>query len=174
MAETISSEHSANETFHRSPPLGIVAIVFVLLFFASIPANIMMTGGAPFPIPYHPIEQSQDYYMRFPDAMRVTAFLQFGAAIPIGIFTATVVSRLLFHGITVAGVYIALCGGLASALFSVCRLCWPGCCRNPAWRRKRVPCEPFNYSALPRAVSVILRPWDYRSRVYPYLVCLSD
>ncbi len=35
---------------HRSPPPGIGAVVFVLLFIASIVANIIMTGGAPYPM----------------------------------------------------------------------------------------------------------------------------
>jgi hypothetical protein len=41
--------------------------------------------------------------------------LQFGAAIALGIFSATVVSRLRFHGIRAAGTCIALFGGFAAA-----------------------------------------------------------
>jgi hypothetical protein len=43
------------------------------------------------------------------------AFLQFGAAIPLGIFTATMVNRLQFLGVRAAGVHIALFGGLLAA-----------------------------------------------------------
>jgi hypothetical protein len=43
------------------------------------------------------------------------AFLQFGAAIPLGIFTATMVSRLQFLGVRAAGPVIALFGGLMCA-----------------------------------------------------------
>ena len=106
-----------NDSVHRSPPPGIVAVVFVLFFVASIVANAMMTGGAPYPTPYMSIAELQDYYTRFPHAIRIAAFLQFGAVPPLGIFTATMVSRLLFHRIKVAGVYIALFGGMASAFF---------------------------------------------------------
>jgi hypothetical protein len=102
---------------HRSPPLGILAIVFTTLFLASMAAIAIMTGGAPYPVPYNPIEQIQDYYTRFPDAMRVVSFLQFGASIPLGLFTATVVSRLLFHRVNAAGVHIALFGGIAASTF---------------------------------------------------------
>jgi hypothetical protein len=42
--------------------------------------------------------------------------LQFGAAIPLGIFTAAVVSRLQFLGVRAAGTYIALFGGFATAV----------------------------------------------------------
>lgn len=102
---------------HRGPPLALPAIVFVLLFVASLVANQMMTGGAPYPTPYRPIPQLQDYYTRFSNAVRVAAFLQFGAAIPLGIFTATIISLLLFHRTKVAGVYIALFGGMAASIF---------------------------------------------------------
>ncbi len=102
---------------HRSPPLGVLAVVFVLLSLTSIAANFIMTGGAPYPIPYNPIQTLQDYYTRFPHVMRLVSFLQFGASIPLGLFTATVVSRLLFHRIKVAGVHIALFGGIAASVF---------------------------------------------------------
>jgi len=102
---------------HRSPPLGVLAVVFVALFVSSMAANFIMTGGAPYPIPYNPIPTLQDYYTRFPNVMRVVSFLQFGASIPLGLFTATVVSRLLFHKIKVAGVHIALFGGIAASVF---------------------------------------------------------
>lgn len=50
-------------------------------------------------------------------ASRVTlcAFFQFGAAIPLGIYTATMTSRLRFLGVRAAGVDIALFGGLAAS-----------------------------------------------------------
>jgi hypothetical protein len=114
MSERIAENESA---VHRSPPLGILAVVFVALFLSSIAANLIMTGGAPYPIPYNPIPTLQDYYTRFPNVMRTVSFLQFGASIPLGLFTATVVSRLLFHRIKVAGVHIALFGGLAASVF---------------------------------------------------------
>jgi hypothetical protein len=43
------------------------------------------------------------------------AFFQFGSAVPLGILTATVVSRLRFLGARSAGVHIALFGGLMTA-----------------------------------------------------------
>jgi hypothetical protein len=109
--------NSNPEAVHRSPPLGILAIVFTTLFLASMAVNAIMTGGAPYPVPYNPIQQIQDYYTRFPDAMRVVSFLQFGASIPLGLFTATVVSRLLFHRVNAAGVHIAQFGGTAASVF---------------------------------------------------------
>ena len=45
------------------------------------------------------------------------AFLQFGASIPLGIYTAPIVSRLQFLGLRTAGVHIALFGGLSASVF---------------------------------------------------------
>jgi hypothetical protein len=42
------------------------------------------------------------------------AFLQFGAAVPLGIFSATIASRFRFLGIWAAGPNIAFFGGLAT------------------------------------------------------------
>jgi hypothetical protein len=50
--------------------------------------------------------------------VRIAAFLQFGAAVPLGIFTATIVSRLRFLGVNVAGVFISLFGGFTASLFA--------------------------------------------------------
>jgi hypothetical protein len=105
-----------NSLSHRSPPLGIVAVVFVALFAASIATNLIGTGGAPYPTPYRPIAELSDYYARFGEVLRWTSFLQLGAAVPLGIYTATVVSRLAFQRVEVAGVHIALFGGTTAAL----------------------------------------------------------
>jgi len=47
--------------------------------------------------------------------VRFCAFLHFAASIPLGIFTAAMVSRLRFHHSSAAGVTIALFGGLAAS-----------------------------------------------------------
>ena len=75
-----------------------------------------MTGGAAYPTPYDPPEAARDYFGPHADTIRIAAFLQFGAAIPLGLFTATVVSRLRFFGLNVAGVTIALFGGFAASI----------------------------------------------------------
>jgi len=53
--------------------------------------------------------------MEHTNALRFSSFLQFGAAVPLGIFSATIVSRLRFLGLKVAGVDIALFGGLMAS-----------------------------------------------------------
>ena len=47
--------------------------------------------------------------------MRVQAFAVFGSAIPLGIYAATVVSRLNYLGVRAAGATIALFGGFGAS-----------------------------------------------------------
>jgi hypothetical protein len=108
---------TSEDVVHRSPPLGLLAIMSMVLFIAGLAANFLMTDFAPYPVPYNPIEQLQDYYTRFPNALQVVSFFQMCAAIPLGLFSVVIVSRLLFLRINVAGVHIALFGGIAAAVF---------------------------------------------------------
>jgi hypothetical protein len=96
---------------HAGPPLGILAIIYTLLFSAGLYCVISFTGGPHFPGPWEPVETLAAYFQAHATAVRWCAFFQFGAAIPLGIFTATVVSRLHFLGVRAAGAYIALFGG---------------------------------------------------------------
>lgn len=50
-----------------------------------------------------------------PGSVIACAFLHFGASITLGVFTATIVSRLYFLGVRAAGPNIALFGGLMTA-----------------------------------------------------------
>src|SRR6516165_11011429 len=100
---------------HAGPPLGIVSSVFVLLFLAGLyPVTIF--GGQPFfPGPWESAEVIARFFQARPTAVLLCAALHFGAAIPLGIFTASVVSRLQFLGVRAAGASIALFGGFATA-----------------------------------------------------------
>src|ERR1700722_17364677 len=98
---------------HRGPSLVAVAAVFASLFLASLATVAAMTGGAPLPSPFEP--GAVVLFSDHPAAVRIGAFLQFGAAIPLAIFTATATSRLRFLGIEVAGQSIAPIGGTLAA-----------------------------------------------------------
>jgi hypothetical protein len=106
-----------NEARHRGPHLGAVSIVYTSLFVATLVVTGIMTRGGHIPSPFQAPEASQAFFSQNPDAVRIGAFLQFGAAIPLGIFTATAISRLQFLGMNVAGVFISLFGGFAASLF---------------------------------------------------------
>jgi len=111
-------EEIVNEARHRGPNLGAVGVVYTVLFLASLAGTAIMTKGGHIPSPFISADLIQAFFVRNGDAVRLAAFLQFGAAIPFGIFAATTISRLQFLGMNVAGVFIALFGGLAAALFS--------------------------------------------------------
>jgi hypothetical protein len=100
---------------HRGPHPGIVATVYVALFFINL--YTVLSGGASFPRPGDPLEKTAAVIGNFTSAFQWSAFLQFGAAITLLIFTAAVTSRLSFLGVKVTGVTIALAGGIiASAM----------------------------------------------------------
>ena len=106
---------TSNRIRHAGPPLGIVATAFVLLFLAGL-YPVTMFGGQPyFPGPWESGDTIVTFFQTRSAGVLATAFLHFGAAIPLGIFTGTVVSRLQFLGARVAGIFIALFGGFATA-----------------------------------------------------------
>jgi hypothetical protein len=100
---------------HRGPHPGIVAVVYALLFNAALYQVISFTGGPHFPGPWESSDTIATYFQGHPKAVMICAFLQFGAAIPLGIFTATMVNRFRFLGVRAAGPSIALFGGLMTA-----------------------------------------------------------
>src|SRR5215470_3104037 len=111
---------------HRGPNPGIVAIVFALLFNAGLyfvvsfrpPEHLEASETAVrayFPGPWESAQTIAAYFQTHSFEVMMCAFLQFGAAIPLGIYTATMVSRLQFHGVRAAGAYIALFGGFMTA-----------------------------------------------------------
>jgi hypothetical protein len=99
---------------HPSPHLGALALVFTALFLTGLfPVTIF--GGRPyFPGPWEPASTIAAFFVARPPAVLLCAFLQFGSAIPLGIFTASIVSRLEFFGVKAAGAKIALFGGFAT------------------------------------------------------------
>jgi hypothetical protein len=128
-------------TRHAGPPLGPVAITFAVLTGASlVPVSLFgaVIGVAPpyFPGPTTPATNIETYFGTHQIPVLICAVLQFGSAVPLGIFTATVVSRLRFLGVRAAGSYIALFGGLAAVFntFVAASVLWvmahPGIAEN--------------------------------------------
>lgn len=108
--------HPEPRARHAGPPLGLLATVYVVLFCAGLyPVTIF--GGKPFfPGPAEPIGVIATFFLARPSAVLLCAALQFGAAIPLGLFTAAVVSQLRYLGVRAAGLYIALFGGFATSI----------------------------------------------------------
>jgi len=116
----MEKEHQevVNQARHLGPNLGAVSVVYTVLFLASLVVTGIMTRGSHFPSPFIAPDLAQAFFAGNGHAVKIAAFLQFGAAVPLGIFTATVVSRLQFLGVNVAGVFITLVGGFAASLFA--------------------------------------------------------
>jgi hypothetical protein len=138
-----SAAISASETpqlirRHASPPLGFVALAYMLLFLAGL-YPVTMFGGMPyFPGPWESTQTIVAFFQARPGAVLLCAFLQFGSAIPLGIFTASTVSRLQFLGVRAAGAAIGLFGGFATAISMMigsgilCTMTHPEVSHNPA------------------------------------------
>jgi hypothetical protein len=120
---TAQTEGNREGQKHRDPSLLAVAIVFTFLFIGSLVAVAAMTNGAHFPSPFDSLATASAFLSGHANAVRWSAFLQFGAAIPLAIFTAVSTSRLRFLGVQAAGPTIALVGGsLASAMTALSAL----------------------------------------------------
>jgi hypothetical protein len=103
---------------HQGPPLGVLAAIYMVLFCTGL-YFVTSFGGKPyFPGPWEPVSTMQAFFSARPHAVLLCAFFQFGAAIVLGIFTATIVNQMRFLGVRAAGVNIALFGGFATA-FSI-------------------------------------------------------
>ena len=108
--ETIEQEK------HRGPNIGMLAVVFTLLFNTALSFVISLSGHPPyFPGPWESADTIADYFRNHPHDVLMCAFFQFGSAIPLGLLVVNVVSRLRFLGIRAAGPSIALFGGLMTA-----------------------------------------------------------
>jgi hypothetical protein len=101
---------------HKGPNLGLLAIIFTLLFNTGLSFVISLNGTPPyFPGPWEPTAVIVKYFQNQQHDVLMCAFFQFCSAIPLGIFTATIVSRIWFLGSKAAGNNIALLGGFFTA-----------------------------------------------------------
>jgi hypothetical protein len=110
-------EPGEGATVHPGPSLNVLAIAFVVLALAGIAAIALPTGGQLVPSPLEPAGGTTGFFVSYRAAMRTAAFFQLGSAIVLGLFAATVTSRLTFLGVHAAGVQIAFVGGALASLF---------------------------------------------------------
>src|SRR3984893_15863538 len=115
---------STPPTRFAGPPLLPLAIVHTLLFIASVVSAALLRHGAPFVTPFGDAEAARVFFAANPLAFKVSAFFFFGSAVPLAIYSATVVSRLHYLGVRAAGTNIALFGGFAaSGAIAISGLC---------------------------------------------------
>src|SRR3970040_1161980 len=105
-----------SKRIHKGPPLGILAIVFTLLFITGLSFVISLSGTPPyFPGPWESAQAIATYFQNQSHDVLMCAFFQFGSAIPLGLLTASILSRMQFLGVRASGSYIALFGGFVTA-----------------------------------------------------------
>jgi hypothetical protein len=127
---------------YPGPPLLPVALAHIGVFIAGLIAAGMLSHGAKMAFPFEPVDAAVQYISQARSAVQASSFFQFAAAIPLGIFTAAVVSKSQFLGVKAAGSWIALFGGFAASfMMMLSGLCgwvvsspgmaqWPGAIRT--------------------------------------------
>jgi hypothetical protein len=119
-----STNPSSRPNRHLGPSLLLVAIIYIVLVIAGVFTGVMLAPRSAFPMPYQPVENALTYFSLYGNAARWSSFFELASAIPLGIFTVTVVSRLRFLGVRATGELIALYGGVtASAMLILSALC---------------------------------------------------
>lgn len=122
--ENVLPNSSSRPNRHLGPSLLLVAIIYIVLVIAGIFTGLMLAPRSAFPMPNQPVQNALSYYSLYANTARWASFFEFASAIPLGIFTVTVVSRLRFLGVRATGELIALYGGItASAMLIVSALC---------------------------------------------------
>jgi hypothetical protein len=91
-----------------------------VLVCAGLASLAALGGGAHFPTPWESAQMVAAYFQQHSKVVVLYAFLEFGSAVPLAIFTAAIVSRLWFLGVKAAGATIALYGGLAASFALTC------------------------------------------------------
>jgi hypothetical protein len=100
----------------RGPSLILLGTIHILIFVGGlVAAAALRHGGAPYVNPFAAAEVVRAFFAQNSAAVRVSNFLLFASAVPLGLFAVTMVSRLRFLGVRAAGTKIALFGGLTAA-----------------------------------------------------------
>jgi hypothetical protein len=139
LMEPTQERVNADPTRHRGPSLVVVATVYAILTLAAVIAPTVIAGGRHFPSPFDP--EAPRWFAENPATTLASSFLLFCAAVPLGIFTGSVSSRLQFLGMKVAGIHIALTGGIAASValatsaFAQWALAQPGVAESAAAAR---------------------------------------
>jgi hypothetical protein len=103
---------------HFGPNPGVIAVLFTIVFIAGLIPVTLIASDVHFPSPFQPPEEVVAYFKSEALRVRICAFFQLWSAILLGVFSATMVSRLRYHGAQSAAVTIALFGGFATALWT--------------------------------------------------------
>lgn len=102
---------------HRGANLGVLALLFAIFFITGLSFVISLNAKPPYyPGPWESIQTIQNYFAHQQYDVLLCGFFQFIAAIPLGLFTASITSRLLFLGNKSIGPFISLFGGFFTVI----------------------------------------------------------
>lgn len=96
---------------HKGPHPGMLAVLYTVLFCVGLYPVTMLYKLPYWPGPWEQASTILSYFQGYGGRALFCIVLQFGAMVCLGLFTATVVSRLHFLGARAAGTYIVLFGG---------------------------------------------------------------
>jgi hypothetical protein len=111
-------QNTVNKTIgnlHPGPSLLILSTIYTLLFVVGLIIATRMAGGTTYVSPFVSDAAILDFFRMHAAAVRFQAFVVLASALPLGIYSATISSRLSFLGIRAAGTTIALFGGLGAS-----------------------------------------------------------
>lgn len=112
MARATGSQNTSRPR-QGGPPLGVLALVSTGLLLAALVGSAALGGTVP--SPYADAADIAAYFHDQSDAVKVSAVLAFGSAVPLAIYAATASARLRQLGVTAPGATIALAGGVLAA-----------------------------------------------------------
>ena len=116
MYTTEAPSRPVHRQFPGGPPLAGLAAVSTALLVTGLIAGTAMAGRT-FPSPFDSGASILAYFRGQQGAVRISAFFQFAAAVPLAIYAATVSARLNNLGIRAPGATIAFAGGALAAAF---------------------------------------------------------
>jgi hypothetical protein len=123
---------------HPGPPLWLLASLYAILFIAGLVPVTALAGLPYWPGPWEPAATITSYFQTHGSRVLACIFLQTGATICLGLFTAVIVSRLHFLGVRAAGSHIALYGGFLTvfngiaASFATWTMIHPSVAQSPS------------------------------------------
>ncbi|WP_426516533.1 hypothetical protein ACPPVQ_18205 [Diaminobutyricibacter sp. McL0618] len=98
------------------PHLGALAIVSAALTLLGLIVGFALAGGQAFISPFSGADAVAAYAQQHWLSIRVVSMIQFGSAVPLGIYAATAYARLLRLGVRVPGPGIGFFGGITASV----------------------------------------------------------
>lgn len=98
------------------PPLGVLASIHAGLFLLALVVGFVLSGAGAFLSPFAGADAVAAHAHADWAAIRIGAMLQFGSAVPLGIYAATAFARLQRLGVRVPGPAIGFASGLTASI----------------------------------------------------------